>query len=85
MQTAAMACYSVSKVFRKETAFPFWRAMNMCCKKYVVSFVFSVTTVMQILFYMSAQYPCNAMCQLYYIISSIRLIISISVPHHHNL
>ena len=23
-----MACYSVSEVFQKETAFPFWRAMR---------------------------------------------------------
>jgi len=41
-----MACYLVSKVFRKETTFSFWRAMDKLWNKYVVSFVSSVTMVM---------------------------------------
>jgi len=31
MLTDATACYSVSEVFRTETAFPFWKAMDKRC------------------------------------------------------
>jgi len=51
------AFYSVSKLFWKETAFAFWKAMGKRCNKYVVSLVSSATMVMPMRQPISGQTP----------------------------
>jgi len=54
----ATALHTVTMVYWKETAFPFWRAMDRCWNRNAVSLLSSVTVVIRLPI---ALWPCHAM------------------------